>query len=326
MNQTLSKTHLAAALALVLTLAACGRSESRKDASASRATSDDTARARSGDRPNIAPTVVVEAPMDSTVEDDNAFATSEDEGEPSSGSEAARRYMAARDGVAPPVAPRADPPQRTVDQTADSEADAPPTTRVAPAPPTRRVAAAPTPAPSTAAREPAVRVAVAPRPAPPASPSPASEVRAPVRIDGDARTLNQRAIGLINAGRPEQAIPLLERAIAAQPRDAEMLGNLGYAYILVGENERARARLRAALDLSPTRSATWLNLGQTYAELGQRDVAVDAVLKGYRYSTRKDSVRNALARAASGQRFSPAWREAAGIALDRIGADVASRD
>lgn len=133
-----------------------------------------------------------------------------------------------------------------------------------------------------------------------------------------ARALNQRAIALINAGRPDGAIPLLERAVAAQPRDAEMLGNLGYAYLLTGRHERASARLQAALDLAPSRSATWLNLGQTYAELGRRDTAVDAVLRGYRYSTRKASVRSALQRAARGERYSTRWREAAALALDRI--------
>jgi tetratricopeptide (TPR) repeat protein len=136
---------------------------------------------------------------------------------------------------------------------------------------------------------------------------------------GDARSLNARAIGLINAGRPDQAIPLLERAVALQPRDAEMLGNLGYAHMLAGEHRRARDRLRTALDIAPTRSATWLNLGQTYAGLGQRDVAVDAVVTGHRYSTRKASVRSALQRAATGDRHSAAWREAAALALSRIG-------
>jgi tetratricopeptide (TPR) repeat protein len=133
-----------------------------------------------------------------------------------------------------------------------------------------------------------------------------------------ARSLNARAIALINAGRPEQAIAPLERAVAMQPNDAEMLGNLGYAYMLVGDNGRASSRLRRALDISPTRSATWLNLGQTYAELGQRETAVDAVLTGYRHSSRKGSVRAALQAASTGRRYSASWREAASLALARI--------
>lgn len=171
------------------------------------------------------------------------------------------------------------------------------------------------PATTTRAAEPAPpprppQIATASRPT--AAPAPST------RGTTDARGLNQQAIGLINAGRPEQAIPVLERAVALQPRDAEMLGNLGYAYMLAGEHRRARDRLRSALDIAPARSATWLNLGQTYAELGQSDTAVDAVVTGYRYSTRKASVRSALQRAATGDRHSAQWREAAALALQRI--------
>lgn len=136
---------------------------------------------------------------------------------------------------------------------------------------------------------------------------------------GLARRLNREGIALINAGRPEQALAPLERAASLQPRDAEILGNLGYAYMLTGEHDTASRHFTRALDFAPTRSATWLNLGQTYAELGQRERAVDAVVTGYRHSTRKATVRSALMAAATGSRYSPQWREAAGLALARIG-------
>lgn len=136
---------------------------------------------------------------------------------------------------------------------------------------------------------------------------------------GPARRLNRQGIALIDAGRPDEAIAPLERAASLQPRDAEILGNLGYAYLLVGEYDAARRHLARALDVAPARSVTWLNLGQTYAELGQRERAVDAVLTGYRHSARKASVHAALLAAATGTRHSPRWREAAGLALARIG-------
>jgi tetratricopeptide (TPR) repeat protein len=136
---------------------------------------------------------------------------------------------------------------------------------------------------------------------------------------GLARRLNREGIELINAGRPAQAIAPLERAASLQPHDAEILGNLGYAYMLTGEHDTASRHFTRALDFAPTRSATWLNLGQTYAELGQRERAVDAVVTGYRHSTRKATVRSALLAAATGSRYSPRWREAAGLALARIG-------
>ncbi|GHA83104.1 tetratricopeptide repeat protein [Cognatilysobacter bugurensis] len=159
---------------------------------------------------------------------------------------------------------------------------------------------------------------------PPAAPPPAPRQDIARTADatpdaGLARRLNREGIELINAGRPEQAIAPLERAASLQPRDAEILGNLGYAYMLTGEHDTASRHFTRALDYAPTRSATWLNLGQTYAELGQRDRAVDAVVTGYRHSTRKASVRTALLAAATGTRHTPQWREAAGLALARIG-------
>lgn len=211
------------------------------------------------------------------------------------------------------------PPRPAVDRrTAAIDVPPPPPRAPVPAraaPPPRvpvPVRAAPAPRPPVAVATP-----VPPRAAEPRTP-PADVAVAPGR-DGDARSLNREGIALINAGRPEQAIEVLERAAALAPRDAELLGNLGYAYMLAGENSKASARFQRSLDIAPTRSATWLNLGQTYAELGQRERAVDAVLTGYRNSTRKATVRAALQAAATGHKYSAAWREAAGLALSRIG-------
>lgn len=159
-------------------------------------------------------------------------------------------------------------------------------------------------------------------PAAPPAAAPRAEVARTVADTPDAglaRRLNREGIALIDAGLPGQAIAPLERAASLQPGDAEILGNLGYAYMLVGDHDTASRHFTRALDFAPTRSATWLNLGQTYAELGQRERAVDAVVTGYRYSTRKASVRSALLAAATGSRHSARWREAAGLALVRIG-------
>jgi hypothetical protein len=133
-----------------------------------------------------------------------------------------------------------------------------------------------------------------------------------------ARRFNREGIALINAGRPAQAIAPLERAASLQPRDAEILDNLGYAYLLVGERLVASRYFMRALDYAPTRSATWINLGHAYAELGQRERAVHAVVTGYRHSTSKATLRAALLATATGSQHSPQWREAAGLALARI--------
>lgn len=172
-------------------------------------------------------------------------------------------------------------------------------------------------------------------PDPPAAPPAESERREPATPDTAppediartvdavpdaelARRLNREGIALINAGRPAQAIAPLERAASLQPRDAEILDNLGYAYLLVGERLVASRHFMRALDYAPTRSATWINLGHAYAELGQRERAVHAVVTGYRHSTSKATLRAALLATATGSQHSPEWREAAGLALARI--------
>lgn len=290
-------TMIAAALALVL----CGCSQTEPEAPpVAEAPIEADAEAR---LPHLVRPVIVEAPADEAPDPriDEAGMPAPDADRESR--QAALRYMARRDGVDAPPSGTRQPPR-------------PVAAVPAPASPPRPAAAVAR-TPESRSTEPTGTVASARRAAPvEALPAPPR----PEPIAGDARSLNQQAIALIGAGRPEQAIPALERAVALQPRDAEMLGNLGYAYLLAGDPARARSQFVRSLDLAPTRSATWLNLGQAYAELGERDVAVDAVVKGYRYSTRKPSVRSALQRAASGSRFSPAWREAAGRALDRIGA------
>lgn len=259
--------------------------------------------------PTIDPTVVQRPSkqLDWSMEGHDDIAASAEDSE---GREAALRYMRGQDADATSGEADAAPEDETdsAEVAAAPARDPKSVDDARPAEPETRAAAA-------RATDPDDRPRTDETP-PPARPAAAA---APVAASGDARSLNRQAIAAINAGRPAQAIPLLERAIAQQPRDPEMLGNLGYAYMLIGEHRRARDRLRTALDLSPTRSATWLNLGQTYAELGQQDVAVDAVVTGYRYSTRKASVRSALQRAVAGDRHSAAWREAAALALSRIG-------
>ena len=49
------------------------------------------------------------------------------------------------------------------------------------------------------------------------------------------------------AGRAEQAVTVLEKASAADPRDAAVLINLGIAYAQTGDEARARDAFRQAL-------------------------------------------------------------------------------
>lgn len=302
MNISPRAAHAPVALAFALTaaLAASGCQSSKSSSDDFFRVSDAPGAASSagGSTPALTEREVVEAPSQEAVEQDGDLAPKDDvPRDDGPGRSAAEAYMR-RDATAATASAAPARSTRTAPPVVDARAPRVATTRDTAQAPPRDVT------PERAARDTATQARA------PAAPSTA--------IDGDARSLNARAIALINGGRPEAAIPLLEHALVLQPRDAEMLGNLGYAYMLVGEHARARSHFVAALDLSPTRSATWLNLGQTYAELGRQDAALDAVMKGYRYSTRKASVRSALQRAATQPQFSPAWRDTAGAALSRI--------
>jgi tetratricopeptide (TPR) repeat protein len=55
------------------------------------------------------------------------------------------------------------------------------------------------------------------------------------------------AAGTMAAGRADQAIPALEKASAADPRDAAVLINLGIAYAQTGNDVRAREAFQQAL-------------------------------------------------------------------------------
>ena len=270
-----------------LATGACSRSEPTFFRATDAEPTNTQAAADRAPPPYVAEPVAVEPPAD-TMGDEGLLP----DAATAPGREAAGRYIAQREGTADAGASR-----RTGTDTED-----PSPAYLGPAPSANQA-----PLPDTSAA--ASRAATVPA---------EQEQPRPTAAGDDPGRMNRRAIALINTGHAADAIPLLERALALQPRDAEMLGNLGYAYMLAGDYREAKSRFMSSLELAPTRSATWLNLGQTYAEMGRRDLALDAIMEGYRYSSRKPSVHSALQRAATGERFSQAWRETAGLALDRI--------
>lgn len=77
-----------------------------------------------------------------------------------------------------------------------------------------------------------------------AAPSPA--FTAPAALTA-AEAAPELAAGTIAAGRAQLAIPALEKASAADPRDAAVLINLGIAYAQTGNEVRAREAFQQAL-------------------------------------------------------------------------------
>lgn len=89
-----------------------------------------------------------------------------------------------------------------------------------------------------------------------------------------------RLLGTLYAqtGRAAAAIPLLERAVAANPRDDEAHNNLGLALEAAGRAAQAEAHLREAVRLSPAEAERHANLGALLRDSGRAAEAV-AVLE-----------------------------------------------
>lgn len=144
----------------------------------------------------------------------------------------------------------------------------------------------------------------------------------PARVEQEpvitAESLNAEAVALIKMGKASEAIPVLQQAAGLEPSNAEVGGNLGYAYLRTSQYDQARIALLATLEVAPTRAATWLNLGETYAALGDKESAVRSVVNGYKLSSRQQKVRDALASVASDGSASAAWAEVAAASLAEI--------
>lgn len=107
-----------------------------------------------------------------------------------------------------------------------------------------------------------------------------------------ARDLNSQGIVLIRNNQYAQAINVLERSKLIYPTDAEVLGNLGYAYYMNGDHQNAKYNLTSSLNISPKRGSTWNNLGLVLVDLGELDWATDCFIKYWNYSSNKKAATN----------------------------------
>jgi tetratricopeptide (TPR) repeat protein len=83
-----------------------------------------------------------------------------------------------------------------------------------------------------------------------------------------------RGTRLLGRGKPNDALPLLERAYALQPEHYEAALNYGSAYIMAGRFKKALPILEAMLPLHGNQPQLWVNLGAAY--LGNPILADDA--------------------------------------------------
>jgi Tfp pilus assembly protein PilF len=90
----------------------------------------------------------------------------------------------------------------------------------------------------------------------------------------ESQALAARGMIELNAGRTSQALELFNRAVAADPTDAEALFQRAVARQKLGDDAGATADLRAALNLQPNFPAANLELGSILAETGHSEEAV----------------------------------------------------
>ncbi|HEX6832213.1 MAG TPA: aspartyl/asparaginyl beta-hydroxylase domain-containing protein [Rudaea sp.] len=86
--------------------------------------------------------------------------------------------------------------------------------------------------------------------------------------------LNFFALRALGLGAHEQAVQLLERAVAGGPADAQLLNNLGNAYRSCGRFDEARGAFARALETAPDFFIARLHLAHMLERLGQSHAAL----------------------------------------------------
>lgn len=99
-----------------------------------------------------------------------------------------------------------------------------------------------------------------------------------------ARALNERGLEALSNDNPNDAVADFTSAARADPRDVEVIGNLGYALLVAGRPREAKKALEQALSIAPDRAAAWANLGEAYSAMGEQENAVAAFRLTFRFS------------------------------------------
>jgi tetratricopeptide (TPR) repeat protein len=79
-----------------------------------------------------------------------------------------------------------------------------------------------------------------------------------------ARRLLNRGASLLERGKVQEAIHILEKALAIDDKNVAALINLGGAYVLAGKHKLAIPLLKAARDSQPHDASIWTNLAAAY--------------------------------------------------------------
>lgn len=103
-----------------------------------------------------------------------------------------------------------------------------------------------------------------------------------------ARQLNQSGIEALKRDDLPVALDKLRQALAENPRDVEVAGNLGFAMVKSGQAAEAVEVLQAAVVIDPRRTSTWTPLAEAYALAGRREDARAALWVSFQWSGNRE--------------------------------------
>lgn len=103
-----------------------------------------------------------------------------------------------------------------------------------------------------------------------------------------ARQFNESGLAAIKIQDYKTAIKELTQALDYDQSDAEIFGNLGYAYYESGDYPKARGCIEVSIALAPRRASAWTNYGVILFKQGFQEQAVYAYLLAYKFSKKPD--------------------------------------
>jgi tetratricopeptide (TPR) repeat protein len=82
-------------------------------------------------------------------------------------------------------------------------------------------------------------------------------------------------VAMLQSGRIKEAVPYLEAMTKADPRNVQVLYNLGIAYSELGKYDEAIIRLKRAVTLDSKHARAWTGIGVAYQRMGKRSEALE---------------------------------------------------
>jgi len=110
----------------------------------------------------------------------------------------------------------------------------------------------------------------------------------------DTQTLSTLGRLHLRQEHPAQALPLLERAVAADPRRAQIWSDLGLARVQLGQLIDALAALEKALALDPNLAVAYYNRGLLRFHMNELDAAVADVERAHELAPNDQDIESLL--------------------------------